>query len=82
MNWIRLILFLVKKHNIVYPDDCIKSVLCPGLGTAVGQMPVLKCANQMRVAYDAVMFGNVPPINNPSNLGDCVHHHSMLSQVS
>jgi O-acetyl-ADP-ribose deacetylase (regulator of RNase III) len=35
----------------------IKSVLCPGLGTAVGQMPVARCARQMRRAWDRV-FGD------------------------
>jgi len=33
----------------------IHSVLCPGLGTAVGQMPVARCARQMRVAWDRVL---------------------------
>lgn len=33
----------------------IKTVLCPGLGTAVGQMPVARCARQMRSAWDRVL---------------------------
>ena len=33
----------------------IKSILCPGLGTAVGRMPVHRCARQMRVAWDRVL---------------------------
>jgi O-acetyl-ADP-ribose deacetylase (regulator of RNase III) len=33
----------------------INSVLCPGLGTAVGQMPVARCARQMRCAWDRVL---------------------------
>ncbi len=33
----------------------IKSILCPGLATAVGQMPVARCARQMRKAWDRVL---------------------------
>ena len=33
----------------------IKTILCPGLGTAVGQMPVVRCARQMRRAWDRVL---------------------------
>jgi O-acetyl-ADP-ribose deacetylase (regulator of RNase III) len=33
----------------------IRSVLCPGMATAVGRMPVHRCARQMRVAWDRVM---------------------------
>ena len=33
----------------------ITSVLCPGLGTAIGAMPVRRCARQMRVAWDRVL---------------------------
>lgn len=33
----------------------IESILCPGLGTAVGQMPVARCARQMRRAWDRVL---------------------------
>lgn len=33
----------------------IGSVLCPGLATAVGKMPVERCARQMRVAWDRVL---------------------------
>jgi O-acetyl-ADP-ribose deacetylase (regulator of RNase III) len=33
----------------------IETVLCPGLGTAVGRMPVGRCARQMRVAWDRVL---------------------------
>ena len=33
----------------------IETVLCPGLGTAVGHMPVARCARQMRRAWDRVL---------------------------
>lgn len=35
----------------------IKNILCPGLGTAVGHMPVARCARQMRVAWERVLGG-------------------------
>lgn len=34
------------------PHDYIATVLCPGLGTAVGGMPFDRCAFQMRRAYN------------------------------
>ncbi len=35
----------------------IRSVLCPGLATAIGGMPVDRCARQMRTAWDRVCGG-------------------------
>ncbi len=35
----------------------IRSLLCPGLATAVGRMPVGRCARQMRAAWDRVIAG-------------------------
>jgi O-acetyl-ADP-ribose deacetylase (regulator of RNase III) len=35
----------------------IGSILCPGLATAIGQMPVARCARQMRRAWDRVLGG-------------------------
>ena len=69
----------VKEHNLQSPDKAIKTVLCPGLGTAVGCMPVLTCATQMAVAYRSVMFGDVEAINQPAYLGQCCSHHFSLN---
>lgn len=33
----------------------IRTVLCPGLATAAGKMPVARCARQMRKAWDRVL---------------------------
>ncbi len=33
------------------------SILCPGLGTAIGKMPYMVCAKQMRAAYDVAIEG-------------------------
>jgi O-acetyl-ADP-ribose deacetylase (regulator of RNase III) len=45
----------------------IESILCPGLATSVGRMPVHRCARQMRVAWDRVLGGS-PTF--PSSLRD------------
>lgn len=42
----------------------IRSILCPGLGTAVGMMPPTRCARQMRMAYDWVRGGQRPPLGS------------------
>lgn len=39
----------------------ISRVLSPGLGTSVGQMPVARCARQMRVAWDRVLGAKAWP---------------------
>ncbi|ESO88976.1 hypothetical protein LOTGIDRAFT_228926 [Lottia gigantea] len=38
-------------------DEKIKSVLCPGLGTAAGRMPFDRCAFQMKEAYHTFVLG-------------------------
>ena len=38
-------------------DPRIKTVLCPGLGTAVGRMSDDRCAVQMYAAYEVVVLG-------------------------
>jgi O-acetyl-ADP-ribose deacetylase (regulator of RNase III) len=35
----------------------INSILCPGLATAIGRMPVARCARQMRAAWNDVLGG-------------------------
>ena len=72
---------IVKQHNNSHPEDMILTVLCPGLGTAVGRMPFLKCAVQMRTAYDVVIHRNVPAINCPPGLSDCCTAHVNLTRV-
>ena len=71
----------MRSHNSANPDDVIERVLCPGLGTAVGRMPYLRCAMQMRTAFDAVILKNVDAINKPDSLGQCCDHHVYLVKV-
>lgn len=52
----RAILIAVLRFNQTH-TGAIKSVVIPGLGTAVGKMPASRCARQMRVAYDNVFGG-------------------------
>jgi hypothetical protein len=46
----------VKLHNIE-TESPIVSLLCPGLGTAVGKMAPGVCARQMHYAYVASHLG-------------------------
>ncbi|XP_076467305.1 uncharacterized protein LOC143298335 [Babylonia areolata] len=48
----RAVILAVKRHNADSTKAPIRSVLCPGLGTAVGMMPAPVCAKQMLRAYE------------------------------
>ncbi len=72
----RAALQAVRKHN-ASEDQPIRSLLCPGLGTAIGQMHPDVCARQMRAAYDAVALGLAPRFGR---LWDAKNRH--LQQVS
>jgi O-acetyl-ADP-ribose deacetylase (regulator of RNase III) len=52
----RAALLAVQRHNRTDAAK-IRKILCPGLGTAVGRMPVERCARQMRAAWDRVHGG-------------------------
>jgi len=59
----RATLVAVAEHNRS-SDQPIKTVLCPGLATAIGRMPAPRCAQQMRLAYDVVEGGRTwPPLS-------------------
>lgn len=53
----------------------IRTVLCPGLGTAVGRMPHERCARQMRHAHDIVLGGRA---NQHRDLFTAVSEHVRL----
>lgn len=72
----------VRCHNTANPEDPIRTILCPGLGTAVGRMPYLRCAVQMRKAFDAVMLHDFEAVNKPAHLGQCCSAHVELLRVS
>lgn len=54
----RASLRVIQRHNTKFPG-AIRSVLCPGLATATGEMNVMVCARQMHAAYCQVMEGAV-----------------------
>lgn len=56
----RAALISVLEHNRKQEnkEDRIFSVLCPGLGTMIGKMPVMICAQQMYLAYRLIMKGD------------------------
>ncbi len=55
----RAALLAVVAHN-ASGQPSISTVLCPGLGTSVGRMPVERCARQMRAAWDRVLGPGQP----------------------
>ena len=50
----RAILLSVARFNEAAGEKLIDSVLCPGLGTGVGQMEPGRCAIQMKMAWEQV----------------------------
>ena len=53
-------LLAVYRHNLI-SDQKIKTIACPGLGTATGQVPFDEAARQMAVAYQHFL-------NRPSHI--------------
>ncbi|KAM7426309.1 hypothetical protein ABFA07_010600 [Porites harrisoni] len=77
----RAVIRAVKDHNrtVENPEDQINTVLCPGLGTAVGRMPTRRAAFQMRQAFEICALGKESPLTNPDCLSAvCNHHEAML----
>src|SRR5262245_26819202 len=60
----------VRHHNLASAH--IETVLCPGLGTAVGRMAPKACARQMHYAYGTSHLGQAW---NPINLGQIKEVH-------
>jgi O-acetyl-ADP-ribose deacetylase (regulator of RNase III) len=48
-------LLAVRQYNKTYPNS-INSVVCPGLGTGIGQVPYTEAARQMALAYDHFLY--------------------------
>jgi len=75
----RAVLLAVKKWNETWHDKeryKINSILCPGLGTAVGEMPVDDCAIQMWRAYTSAWLDK--PMQ-PEQLADAYWHHRYMA---
>jgi O-acetyl-ADP-ribose deacetylase (regulator of RNase III) len=56
----------------------INSFVCPGLGTAVGEMPYKRCAAQM---FEAYQMHNEPECFDVLGVAH-IHHHTMLNEAS
>ncbi len=48
-------LLAVRRHNKIGQQQ-IGSVVCPGLGTGIGQVPYTEAARQMAIAYDHFLY--------------------------
>lgn len=51
----RAALLAIQDYNM-YCSEPIKSVICPGLATAIGRMPYKRCAVQMVEAYNEIVL--------------------------
>ncbi len=73
----RAALIAIKKWNVpANIEPRIESLICPGLGTAIGQIPPFACAKQMYEAYKAIWLDQ--PIV-PKDCADIFYHHQELS---
>ncbi|GMA15190.1 hypothetical protein GCM10025871_15210 [Deinococcus metallilatus] len=70
----RAVLRVIQKHNTQHPAP-IKSIVCPGLCTAIGKMPADRSARQMAAAYAVCILGQE---NMPLTLGQAVEEHYRL----
>jgi O-acetyl-ADP-ribose deacetylase (regulator of RNase III) len=71
----RAALIAARRHNASSPQQ-IQSVLCPGLGTAVGRMAPRTCARQMHAALMGFRAG---PAAVPASLTLAVANHMLLT---
>jgi O-acetyl-ADP-ribose deacetylase (regulator of RNase III) len=67
----RAALLAVSKHNRSSPEQTIRSIVVPGLGTGIGAMDARRCAAQMRIALDHV---TKPPRIPSFSMIQEVHH--------
>lgn len=67
----RAVIRAVRGHN-EGGEGPIESILCPGLGTAVGRMSPQVCARQMHYAYGT---SHLRQVWNPIGLGQAVDIH-------
>ncbi|CAH1799290.1 unnamed protein product [Owenia fusiformis] len=77
----RAVIIAVSQHNeTAESTDQIRSVLCPGLGTAIGTMPHQRCAHQMRKALEMYVLGRDEHIRNPKDLGTVWKEHDDMTE--
>jgi O-acetyl-ADP-ribose deacetylase (regulator of RNase III) len=72
----RAALIAVKQHNESNARP-IASLLVPGLGTGVGEVPPERAARQMRLAYNAIVLGEGRKAKNAGVIWG--EHHELLN---
>jgi len=72
----RAALIAVQAHN-KKSVRTIESLLVPGLGTGIGEMPPARAARQMRIAFDAILGGRAPGRRNVGAIWN--EHGDMLA---
>lgn len=78
----RAVILAVNKHNSNPDNEPIRSVLCPGLGTAVGRMPFDRCAYQMLQAFEMHDLRIRDKWLNPTNLWTVTNHDIKMQRFS
>lgn len=67
-------LAFVAALRVADAHEGIDSILCPGLGTAIGKMPYANCAIQMHAAWRRY---NAPPVFDVLGVAHSDHHSMM-----
>lgn len=52
----------VEHWNQAHPNDPIRRVFCPGLGTGFGRITARRAARQMRAAWNQLQTRDIPPL--------------------
>ncbi|RJR07453.1 Appr-1-p processing protein [Candidatus Parcubacteria bacterium] len=67
----------VLREAIQHPS--ISSILCPGLGTAIGLMDTKVCAKQMRAAWDEIDSSGLWRAPKYETLTEAFRHHATIT---
>jgi len=76
----RAVILAIQKHNRKGEGKPIRTVLIPGLGTAVGQMPPLRCAWQMLQAYETFVLNKHTTRLKPSCLANAYYDQEKMME--
>ncbi|XP_070191103.1 uncharacterized protein [Littorina saxatilis] len=77
----RAVVLAVQRHNADSSKMPITTVLCPGLGTAVGRMSKPQCAKQMLAAYETFELGMHKERREPQSLHDMYMDEENMKEV-
>jgi O-acetyl-ADP-ribose deacetylase (regulator of RNase III) len=65
----RALLLAVRRHNVAGDRSPIRSIACPGLGTATGRVAPAAAARMMRLAYESVVAPERGPYRTWAEVG-------------